>query len=121
MIEIVNKKTGDHDDAVYVGRGSPLGNPYSHLPSSLAEVKVESREEAVRRYRPWLEHQLRTGGFARILFMDLVTFYKDFGSLKLACWCAPKECHAEVIAEMVKEYAGQTHNELKKQGEAVEA
>jgi len=120
MIEIVNKKTDDDDDAVYVGRGSPLGNPYSHLPGTTAPLRVETREEAIAKYRVWLDVQIRQRGFASILFCELVKFYKDFGTLKLACWCTPKACHAEIIAEMVKKYAGQTHNESEKQGEAVE-
>lgn len=120
MIEIVNKKTDDHDDAVYVGRGSPLGNPYSHLPGTKARLLVETRKEAIEKYRDWLKHQVDTRGMASILFWELVKFYKDFGALKLACWCAPKACHAEVIAEMVKEYAGQTYNKSEEQGEAVE-
>jgi hypothetical protein len=121
MIEVVNKKTYNKHDATYVGRGSPLGNPYSHRPSVAAVVKVKSREEAIKRYRVWLEHQIDEPGHARMFFLDLVKFYKDFGTLKLACWCAPKACHAEVIAEMVEKYARQTRNESEEQGEAVEA
>ena len=33
---------------VYIGRGSPWGNPYSHLENSAAEWKVGSREEAIQ-------------------------------------------------------------------------
>lgn len=49
MITVVNKhwhKPTEND--VYCGRGSPVGNPYSHLPSSVPGVtKVSSREEAI--------------------------------------------------------------------------
>jgi hypothetical protein len=120
MIEIVNRKTGEYHDAVYVGRGSPLGNPFSHKSGTMAEFQVETRDEAVEKYRQWLAGQLREGGWAALTFHELVQFYKDFGYLKLACWCVPKRCHAEVIAEMVKEYARQTSDKLEKQGEAVE-
>ena len=105
MITIVNKKTDDCEDAVYVGRGSPLGNPYSHKLSTMAEFQVETRDEAVERYRGWLMAQLLQKGWATKTFMELVRFYQDFGYLKLACWCVPKRCHAEVIAEMVEKYA----------------
>ena len=120
MIEIVNKKTYNEDDAVYVGRGSPLGNPYSHLPNTLATFWVESREEAIEKYRVWLKCQITQIGCPQMLFAELVKFYRDFGKLKLACWCAPLNCHAEVIAEMVKEYAGQTLPKPEEQGEALE-
>ena len=120
MIEIVNKKTYKGHDAVYVGRGSPLGNPYSHKPGTMANFQVGSRDEAIAKYKRWLCYQITQSGFPRMLFFDLVKFYKDFGKLKLMCWCTPKACHAEVIAEMVKEYARQAHNKSQEQGKAVE-
>ena len=30
---------------VYIGRPSPFGNPFSHAPKSVAECKVETRED----------------------------------------------------------------------------
>lgn len=34
-------------DAVYIGRGSPWGNPFSHMPNSKAKSIVATREEAI--------------------------------------------------------------------------
>ena len=39
----------------YIGRGTPLGNPFSHLERSTAEVHVGSRDEAVDAYGEWLD------------------------------------------------------------------
>ncbi len=30
---------------------------------------------------------------------------------RLACWCAPLECHAEVIMEFLEEWEGQQHGQ----------
>lgn len=46
--KVFNKYHGDAPrDAVYIGRGSPWANKYSHLPSKYDDVvQVESRDEA---------------------------------------------------------------------------
>jgi uncharacterized protein YeaO (DUF488 family) len=81
-----------------------LGNPYTHLSdSSRAEFKVATRDEAVEKYRGWLEERLKEGGPTAKAFENLVQFYADFGELTLVCWCAPKRCHAEILREMIEE------------------
>ncbi len=109
MIRVVNRRNYRGHDAVYVGRGTPLGNPYSHLPtgSSQAKFKVETRDEAVDKYAEWLPDAMKTDPMVRKVFEGLVQFYRDFGELTLSCYCAPKRCHAEVIARMVQEAVGE--------------
>jgi hypothetical protein len=70
-------------DAVYVGRPSPYGNPYTHLPGgTAAKFRVSSREEAIRMFE---ERVLPTLDLSPLRGRDLV------------CWCAPKSCHADVL------------------------
>ncbi len=100
MIEVVNKKTfGGH--GTYIGRPSPLGNPYSHLPSACAEFRVATRDEAVEKYREWLSEALKNNTLVRTAFNTLVDFYRQFGKLTLICWCAPKNCHGHVLRDMI--------------------
>ena len=106
MIKVVNKKTYRGIDAVYVGRGSALGNPFSHLSSSKAQFRVATRDEAVDSYGPWLKAAIENDELVRKTFENLVGFYRDYGTLTLACWCAPKRCHAEVIRAMILERFG---------------
>jgi hypothetical protein len=117
---VVNKKTYRHSDDVYVGRGSPLGNPFGHKPSAIAKFKVETRAEAIEKYREWLVDAIESDPVVSQAFTNLVDFYKDFGGLVLSCWCSPKRCHAEVIAEMIEDAC----KKLEKppgEGQAVEA
>jgi len=106
MIRVVNRSsyTGV---ACYVGRPGPLANPYTHVPSKHAQWKVENRDEAVDRYQEWLTEKLKTDNETSQAFKELVDVYRDFGGLVLSCWCAPKRCHAEVIAEMIKNELGE--------------
>ena len=102
MIRVVNKKSGER--GVYIGRPSNLGNPFSHVPSTVAEFRVRTREEAIGMYRGWLEKQLEdTDGIVAKTFNGLVQFYRDFGELTLVCWCKPLPCHGDVLKEMIEE------------------
>jgi len=111
-------------DGVYVGRPtSPLGNPFSHVPSKYADVMVATRDEAVDRYEPWLREKLQTDPQVRKAFDDLVQFYRDFGELILICWCEPKRCHAGIIKRLILEAVGAeaSHQEHQEQSQALEA
>ena len=106
MIKIVNRS--DYVGlAVYVGRPSPLANPYSHVPSRYAKWRVATRDEAVDKYREWLLEMLTMENDTSRAFRELVQVYRDFGALVLSCWCAPKKCHAEVIAELIRQEVGE--------------
>jgi len=62
-------------DAVYVGRGSPWGNPY--------RIGVHgNREEVIRLF------ELNT-----LPTLDL----EPLRGKDLICYCAPKSCHADIL------------------------
>jgi hypothetical protein len=86
-------------EGVYVGRPTPLGNPFRL-------EREDQREEVVRRYAFWLEEKLHQGNreVARAL-EELYQKLKRQGALTLLCFCAPRRCHAEVIAEHLKRRA----------------
>lgn len=72
---------------MYVGRGSPFGNPFTHGESRLAQFRVATRAEAIARYEDWLLQQ-----------PELVARLPELRGKVLGCWCAPLPCHAEVLA-----------------------
>ncbi len=80
MINVVNKKTY-RGGGVYIGRPSPLGNPYIHIADrrTLAEHVVEMRDEAVARYAEWLDHQMSQNCAVAKIVHDLATQYKRSG------------------------------------------
>lgn len=86
---VVNVSTGARYD-VYVGRGSPYGNPYTHRPleDTLARFQVASREEAVDAFETMLL------GDAEL--MALVQ--RELRGKVLGCHCVPLLCHATVLA-----------------------
>lgn len=104
MIHIFNKHYPNSVDAqeVYIGRGSSLGNPFSHLPvgKSKAIYLVKTRDEAVYKYREWLAGQIKknNGG---VIFSLAGIIEKELNGedVKLACFCKPKSCHGDVVKE----------------------
>jgi hypothetical protein len=93
---VVNLKghRGDPDfaDVIYVGRAMHRGGWHlqaSALASPFRPGPDGSREEVVARYREYL-----------LACPDLLALLPDLRGRRLGCWCAPKPCHAVVIAEL---------------------
>jgi hypothetical protein len=115
-IEILNKYTigeAPPPEAVSVMRGTPLGNPYSHMEHARA-IRVATREEAVELYLPWLRKQYAKGcGPAYDELMRLADIYRRDGRLLLLCCCSPKLCHAthikNAILGITKSKTGASH------------
>lgn len=77
---------------VYIGRGSPWGNPFTHLylPDTLASVQVATREEAISRYEQWVVTQ-----------PDLMACLEKLRGKRLGCHCAPLVCHGDVLVKLL--------------------
>ena len=69
---------------VYVGRPSPLGNPY-------ALGRDGSREQVIARYRRWLWAQLQAPGSAQERELRRLLAQARSGELELLCWCGPAQ------------------------------
>lgn len=98
IINVRNKRNYKGPGA-YIGRPSPLGNPFPE--------RKYGREKAIKLYKDWL---LRVGLKNPVVcqaFDELVAKAKK-EELNLICWCAPKACHGDVLAALI-------HEELHKQ------
>ena len=90
-ITIVNKHHGKSGE--YIGRGSPLGNPF-------IIGKDGSREQVIAKYRVWLNEQImRKNPIVLDELNRLGNKAIDEKGLALQCFCYPKPCHGEVIKE----------------------
>ena len=122
MIKIGNRKNGDLGE--YCGRGSSLGNPFSHLAASKAEAQVATRGDAVvaqgeymlelvgrgraihpaaRQFIEMLEPEERKKRSAAMRLQLNNLFVKaKLGDLTLICYCSPAKCHTENIKELLE-------------------
>ena len=85
---VVNLKDDQYD--VYIGRPSKWGNPFSHMDGTLAKFKVATRHDAVMAYKQWVKQQ-----------PELMASLDELEGKTLGCHCKPKECHGDVLAEIV--------------------
>lgn len=90
MAKVLNKHHGYiPSDAVYIGRPSKWGNPFSHISAaSLAKYHVETRDQAVDKFYWWI-----TLGDGRYLLPDL----EELRGKDLVCFCKPKRCHGDIL------------------------
>lgn len=91
-MKVWNRKTEKvPSGAVWVGRPTKWGNPYSEISGTVPpEFLVESHGEAVARYRDHLESR-----------PDLVEAAKrELRGRDLVCVCFPKPCHAMILFEV---------------------
>src|SRR5579859_1174800 len=89
-MKVVHCKKEPYD--VYIGRPSKWGNPFTHIKdkTTIAEFVVDSREEAIKKYREWILNQ-------PALLNDL----HELKGKTLGCWCKPQSCHGDVLVELI--------------------
>ncbi len=90
MTSAVHNQHDEYD--VYIGRAVPeaglaaskWGNPFIMQDDSDAE-----RTRAIDEFRAWIVEQ-----------PELMASLDELRGLRLGCWCAPKPCHGDVLAEL---------------------
>ncbi len=80
MTKVVHCKKDKYD--VYIGRPSKWGNPFKI-------GKDGTREEVIQKYREWIMTQ-----------PELLAVLPELKNKVLGCWCKPKPCHGDVLAEL---------------------
>lgn len=112
MITVVNKyKHNETPGDIYIGRGSILGNPYSHKLGGMAEFIVSSREEAIRQYRIYLANQILNKNADIINELRHIAIETRRSDVCLVCYCKPAKCHGDVIQEFVLRILSNTLDE----------
>lgn len=70
---------------IYIGRPSKWGNPF-------LIGKDGSREEVIEKYRQYIMSS-----------PELLADLHELRGKVLGCWCAPKQCHGDILARLVNE------------------
>lgn len=83
MTKVINGgyKTANGIDKIYIGRGSPYGNPFK-----IGEDGT--RQEAIAKYRDYM--------YSDRTYLAQLKALKD---KTLCCFCKPLACHGDVIKE----------------------
>jgi len=92
MTIVVNKNKEPFD--IYIGRGSKWGNPFTHIKNkeTKAEFIVDSRSEAITKYKEWISNQ-----------PELLNALEELRDKRLGCFCKPKACHGDILVELLQQ------------------
>ena len=92
-IKVVNRHSFQGTNE-YVGRGTPLGNPFILR-------READRDLVCEQYTHWLRAEYRKHGSVYRALHRLAGLAKA-GDLTLICSCAPKRCHADFIKTAIE-------------------
>lgn len=81
---VMKAMRGSEAEAIYIGRPSKWGNPFV--------IGADGyREQVVAAYRAWIQDQ-----------PHLLDALPELAGKTLVCFCAPKACHGDVLADLVE-------------------
>lgn len=99
-VRVVNLKSYKpmlNEVIVRVDRQSPVGNPFF--------MKSESeRDKVCEQYEEYFNRTMAEGKDKRFIgYIERIEQHVKSGmNVTLACWCAPKRCHAETIVNYIE-------------------
>ena len=102
MITVVSKRASQ-PVGEYIGRPSPLGNPFTI-------GRDGTRDEVIAKYRTWLNDRLHDEDTTASDELMRLCKLAEVGDLTLVCWCAPLPCHGDVIKNAIEWLNEGTHS-----------
>lgn len=91
-------------------RSTPLGNPFNL--DGMNDTSA-SRLIVIERFRRHLWKQMqKPDNPASLELARLLQLWQEQGELVLRCWCAPRECHSQVIARALIHLLKEKHGDL---------
>jgi len=84
---VINIKNYPKKDYIYIGRGSPFGNPY-------VIGKDGDRDEVIKKYERDFHKKIKNERFKRAVL--------SLKGKKLGCFCKPEKCHGDIIVQYLE-------------------
>ena len=102
QIVVVNKHHGETGQ--YIGRGSPLGNPFPIQGRN-------TRDGVIEEYAKWLDQQIERENPVVINELNRLGALAVQGRLRLQCFCAPLPCHGGIIKDVLFKAISKTYTD----------
>ena len=124
MIYVYNSHIDDYtskDNNFYIGRGSALGNPFTHngVRSIFKTMTFKTREQAIEAYEKYFDEVYGKDEWFTRAFDEIYEHYKNGEDIYLQCFCKPKACHGDVIADRLQRKLIKEKMEERKKNEKV--
>lgn len=82
---------------IYIGRGSPLGNPFP------IKEGFSTREQVIEKYEDHFRGLIASNNKDAIQALDhMESIVRGGENLYLECFCAPKACHGDIIKKYLE-------------------
>lgn len=109
-IFIYNCNEEDHtseNNNFFIGKtksGNPLENPFTVYGKrrNLKKLTFPTADEAVEAYRKYFKASYGVNPYLTQSFDEIYEHYKKGEDIYLQCFCSPKRCHGEIIAEELR-------------------
>lgn len=105
MIYVYNRRIETHNkNDFYIGRGSVLGNPYSHIKDrkTKAIYEAKDRNDAIDKYSYYFDLMYGSNKTFTQAIDEIYEVYKSGDDVFLGCFCKPLRCHGDVIKEKLE-------------------
>lgn len=105
MIYVYNRRIETHNkNDFYIGRGSVLGNPYSHIKDrkTKAIYEAKDRDDAIDKYSYYFDLMYGSNKTFTQAIDEIYEVYKSGDDVFLGCFCKPLRCHGDVIKEKLE-------------------
>lgn len=116
MIHVYNRKVETHHtNNFYIGRGSPLGNPYTHITDKKTKAiyQAKDRNDAIDKYSHYFDLMYGSNLAFTSAIDKIYELYKTGEDVYLECYCKKYQsneyhndeirCHGDVIKEKLEE------------------
>lgn len=105
-IHVYNLTKEEHtgSNVFYCGRGSILGNPYTHIKdkTTKATYVVKTREEAIEKYGHYFDIMCNSNLRFEKAVNEIYRRYKAGEDVFLGCYCHPQKCHCDLIVDRLR-------------------
>lgn len=92
---LCNRKYDADQPYYYIGRPSPLGNPFR-----VTVQTITNRNNACDKYHEYFYREIANFQNELDYLIHLTTQY---GILQLVCFCSPLRCHGDTVIEYLKQ------------------
>ena len=93
-LTLCNRKYDSTKPYYYIGRPSPLGNPFA-----MTVKTIQERNRVCDEYDSYFPSTLP---YLVEHVADLLNLAIEHGTLQLVCYCSPLRCHGDTIIEYLK-------------------
>lgn len=99
IVNLRNYRPNDKEVVIRIDRKTILGNPYVMQDES-------DRDEVIRRYELHFNECMRISRDFLQEVQRIEALYREGKDIALACWCAPKRCHGDIILAHLRSIVG---------------